>query len=302
MPAFSIGVFAVVRDERGNVLLCHRTDYDLWDLPGGRLEAGEMPAAGVIREVREETGLTIEIERLAGVYSNPARGDLVLSFACAVAGGALTASEETDHFAYFSLDALPANTSPRQVIRIHDALAGQPDAALRIQSGPPSSVLLGLRPTPIARTEPPPLFRIGAFAVVRDDAGRVLLGHRRDCDFWGLPGGGMEAGEAPWQAAVREVREETGLRVEIERLVGVYSWPDAAEHIFSCTAHVVSGSLSTSEETRDVRFFAPSALPRNIFAEHAERIRDALAARPMPLLAVPRVLSAAIEKRERLPH
>ncbi len=40
-----------------------------------------------------------------------------------------------------------------------------------------------------------PIFRIGVFALIFDDQGRVLLGHRRDIDWWNLPGGGMEAGE-----------------------------------------------------------------------------------------------------------
>lgn len=278
-------------------MLCHRTDYDLWNLPGGRLEAGETPVAGVIREVREETGLSVAVERLSGVYRNPVRGDLVLSFVCCAVDGMLTASDETDRFAYVPIDALPLNTSPHQVPRIRDALARRPDVVLRIQSGQPSNVVLGLAPTPVARTEPPPLFRIGAFAIVRDAEGSVLLGHRRDCDFWGLPGGGMEAGEAPWEAAVREVYEETGLTVEIERLVGVYSWPDDGEHIFSFTARAVSGSLATSDETRDVRFFTPDALPPGIFAEHAARVVDALAVHRLPVLTVPRVVSAALEKQ-----
>ncbi len=55
--------------------------------------------------------------------------------------------------------------------------------------------------------------------------GRVLFCHRRDCDFWNLPGGGVESGEAPWQAVVREVREEVGLEVEVVRLAGLYAGP-----------------------------------------------------------------------------
>lgn len=295
---FSIGVFAVILDERKRVLLCHRTDYDLWNMPGGQLEYGETPQGGLIREVREETGLTVEVRRLSGVYSNPARGDLVLAFVCSAVGGTLAANDETDRFAWLDNGALPANTAPRHVDRIRDALAERRDAALRVQSGPPSNVLLGLASTSVARIAPAPTFRIGAFAVVRDALGRVLLGHRRDCDFWGLPGGGMETGETPWEATMREAREETGLAVAIERLVGVYSWPDSGEHIFSFAAGVAGGSLATSDETRDVRFFAPDALPRNTFAEHAERIRDTLAAHPAPLLAVPHVPSATQELRE----
>jgi len=49
---FSIGVFGIIFDVEGRVLLCHRRDYDLWNLPGGGLETGEAPWEGLIREVR----------------------------------------------------------------------------------------------------------------------------------------------------------------------------------------------------------------------------------------------------------
>lgn len=295
-PTTSMGVFAVIRDARERVLLCHRTDFDLWNLPGGRLEHGETPQAGVMREVQEETGLRVQVRRLSGVYSNPARGDIVLVFVCTIVSGTLAASDEMDRFDWLGVEAIPSNTAPRHIERTRDALAGHAGAVLRSQNGAPSNVVLGLTPTVEARGEPSPTYRIGAFAVVRDAAGRVVLGHRRDCDYWGLPGGGMEAGETPWEAAVREAREETGLRVRIERLAGIYSWPDDGEHIFSFAARVLGGSLATSDETRDVGFFAPEALPRNTFAEHAGRIRDALSRDSAPVLTVPCVPSANMEK------
>jgi 8-oxo-dGTP pyrophosphatase MutT (NUDIX family) len=57
---------------------------------------------------------------------------------------------------------------------------------------------------------------------IRDDAGRVLLGRNRADDRWVLPGGAIEPREEPAAAALREADEETGLRVEIDRIVGVY--------------------------------------------------------------------------------
>ena len=119
-------------------------------------------------------------------------------------------------------------------------------------------------------------FRVGVFATIRDDEGRVLLGHRRDGDFWGQPGGALEAGEPPWQGVVREVKEETGLDAVAEWLAGIYSWPALDEIIFSFVCRVVGGALTTSDETRAVRFFALDSLPPNPFAEHVARIHDAL--------------------------
>lgn len=60
------------------------------------------------------------------------------------------------------------------------------------------------------------MFSIGAFSIIFDEQGRVLLCHRRDMDAWNLPGGGAESGELPTEAAIRETKEETGLDVVIE--------------------------------------------------------------------------------------
>lgn len=119
-------------------------------------------------------------------------------------------------------------------------------------------------------------FRVGVFATIQDEQGRVLLGQRRNGDHWGQPGGGLEAGEAPWQGVVREVREETGLAVAVERLAGVYNWPHLDEFIFSFVCRVTGGTLATSDETRAVRYFPLDALPATLFREHADRIRDTL--------------------------
>jgi ADP-ribose pyrophosphatase YjhB (NUDIX family) len=130
-------------------------------------------------------------------------------------------------------------------------------------------------------------FQIGVFATVLDDAGRVLLVHRTDCDWWCQPGGGMETGETPWAGVIRETREETGFEVVVERLVGVYSWaPRTDEVIFSFTCRIVGGERATSDETDDVRFFASGDLPANTFPEHVRRIRDALRGGPRTLLEV----------------
>ena len=51
------------------------------------------------------------------------------------------------------------------------------------------------------------MFTIGVFGIMTDNEGRVLFCHRRDYDLWNLPGGGVEAGESPWEALVREIKE-----------------------------------------------------------------------------------------------
>ena len=69
--------------------------------------------------------------------------------------------------------------------------------------------------------------RPGASAIIFDDARqRVLLTRRSDNGRWCLPGGGMDPGESVEETCIREVSEETGLDVQVTRLVGVYTSPD----------------------------------------------------------------------------
>jgi 8-oxo-dGTP pyrophosphatase MutT (NUDIX family) len=63
--------FAAVRNVAREVLLVRRIDDGYWELPGGRLEVGESAAEAVIREVAEESGVTIALTGLSGVYSDP---------------------------------------------------------------------------------------------------------------------------------------------------------------------------------------------------------------------------------------
>jgi 8-oxo-dGTP pyrophosphatase MutT (NUDIX family) len=132
--------------------------------------------------------------------------------------------------------------------------------------------------------------RPSASAVIFDRRGRVLLQQRSDGGQWGLPGGSVEIGESVAAACVREVREETGLRVVVRRLVGVYSdrslqvvrYPDGrvwhyVNVCFECT--VRGGRLTTCEETVALDWYSPRRLPPTILPNHVIRIRDARARR-----------------------
>ena len=135
---FTIGAFAIIFDEQGQVLLCHRRDMDLWNLPGGGMESGELPTETAIRETREETGLEVTIDRLVGVYGKKDKDDVVFAFTCRMTGGQLSTTDEADECRYFVVDALPANTSPKQIERIMDALQPGTQPVFRVQSGPSS--------------------------------------------------------------------------------------------------------------------------------------------------------------------
>jgi ADP-ribose pyrophosphatase YjhB (NUDIX family) len=112
---------------------------------------------------------------------------------------------------------------------------------------------------------------VAASAIVTDEAGRILLHRRADNDLWALPGGATEFGESVANTVVREVREETGLEVEPQYVVAVYSDP---KHVFAyddgevrqefsiCVAcSILGGSLRISDESKELRFFEPTEVP-----------------------------------------
>lgn len=134
----TIGVFGIITDDHERVLLCYRHDHDLWNLPGGRVEEGEIPWDALVREIREETGLDAKPVRLIGVYSKPEKNEIVLSFACQITGGTAALTDEADRIAYFTVDDIPHNTSAKHVERIHDSFAQTDTTVYRVQTGPSS--------------------------------------------------------------------------------------------------------------------------------------------------------------------
>lgn len=110
-----------------------------------------------------------------------------------------------------------------------------------------------------------------ASAVVVDQDGRILLHRRTDNELWSIPGGGMEVGETIAETVVREVEEETGLKVEPDRLVGIYSNPrhvteyddgEVRQQFSICFAcHPVGGQLvERADESLEVGFYAPERI------------------------------------------
>ncbi|MGY1871992.1 NUDIX hydrolase [Nocardia gipuzkoensis] len=69
--SIKVAVSAFVQDAHGRILMIHRTDNDLYSIPGGGLEAGETVTEAVVREVYEETGIDVHVTSLIGIYSNP---------------------------------------------------------------------------------------------------------------------------------------------------------------------------------------------------------------------------------------
>lgn len=130
----TLGTFAVITNAEGHVLLCHRTDREAWNLPGGRVEAGETPWQAMEREVKEDIGLVVEASKLVAIYSVPSRADLVFTFRCLKWSGEPQLSNEASQIAWFSPSTLPLTTLHRHVERIHDAMANHNSILLRSQA------------------------------------------------------------------------------------------------------------------------------------------------------------------------
>lgn len=105
-----------------------------------------------------------------------------------------------------------------------------------------------------------------ASVVAVNDEDAILFHRRSDSGFWSIPGGRQEPGETIRETAAREVKEETGYDVDLERLVGIYSDPghvavysdgEARQEFSICFAgRVTGGEAKRSEETLEVSFFA----------------------------------------------
>ena len=107
---------ASIIEREGKVLMVKRAiepGYDLWSIPGGYVDRGEVVEEAAVREVWEETGLKVEIQRMVGLFSEHGHPVVVAVFAVREVGGNLKAGTETLELGFFSPDGLPELAFPR---------------------------------------------------------------------------------------------------------------------------------------------------------------------------------------------
>lgn len=131
----SVSVAGVVVDDHNQALLVRRRDNLHWEPPGGVLELDESIHAGLCREVREETGLTIQPVMLTGVYKNMDRGIIALVFRCKVLDGQLTPNDEVVDFQWAGDQEVNSMVSEAFAVRVLDALDENRAPAIRQHDG-----------------------------------------------------------------------------------------------------------------------------------------------------------------------
>ena len=222
----------ILRDEAGRILLQHRTDFDVWGLPGGSLELGEDIVSCARRELLEESGLTAGPLRLIGIYSEPAydtvypNGDQVQQYTVCfegsrVGGELVVDGIETRDLRFFAPHEIASARLPRfYQAMVADALCGGAPAFSSPCTLPDTlDQIASMR----ARIGHLPYIGVGSVGILADEHGRLLVGRRTDTGEWAFPGGYANLGENAAYTVVREIFEETGLQVEPTRLMGIFS-------------------------------------------------------------------------------
>ncbi|MFB8170661.1 NUDIX hydrolase [Kitasatospora purpeofusca] len=134
-PMHSVSVAGVVIREDGRVLAIQRADNGTWEPPGGVLELTESVEDGVRREVFEETGIKVSVERLTGVYKNVTRGVVALVFRCRPEGGTEQLSDESTAVDWLTPAEVEDRMSEVFAVRILDALRGDAVPSIRTHDG-----------------------------------------------------------------------------------------------------------------------------------------------------------------------
>jgi ADP-ribose pyrophosphatase YjhB (NUDIX family) len=130
--SIAVAVSAFVQDDQSRLLMIRRTDNDLYSIPGGQLEPGETLTQATVREVKEETGIDIEVTGLVGIYSNPnhviaydngeVRQEFSICFRAKPLGGKLRTSKESSEAYWAFRSELPTlNIHPSIRLRIKHA-------------------------------------------------------------------------------------------------------------------------------------------------------------------------------------
>lgn len=125
-----VSVAGLVTNEEGNILLV-KSPWRGWEYPGGLIEPGETFQEALHREIREEAGVEVEIERFVGICKNVEKDIVNIDFTCRYVSGELTTSEESTEVIWASQEeAMELITFPLTKKRLANMLSGREEATL----------------------------------------------------------------------------------------------------------------------------------------------------------------------------
>lgn len=289
-----IATNGIIFNEYTQVLLMQRDDTRTWAIPGGLLDAGELPTEGVAREVREETGILVMPVRLIGLYhlSNLERGSsLLFAFRCIQRGGEIQTSHESPQVGWFPTRPLPTFMLDMHRQRLLDAFAHQGGPPILARQRLTLLHRLGFffirqfyyrykdwrrarRGEPVYQT--PPGWQTAVSVVLHNQNGQVLWLKQAGQALYCLPGEDVPETEAPWETAVRMMARSTGLNSEITHLSGVYV-KETQNHLTLTFIARASGGPPQPATGTEYAYFTPGAEPKPCLSAHLTQVQDAQA-------------------------
>lgn len=288
----NIGVSGVVVNQHGELLVIQRDDTRTWAIPGGSLDAGELPTEGVIREVEEETGFKVLPVRLVAVHyvALPQRPFITFMFRCLLRGGEPKTSRESIKVGYVKTNPLDVRMLGFHKKRVLPALTHRGKALFETyelsSAEKLGSELLrkGVYPLMNLRRRlfnsnpyvPPDTWRVAAYAVIRNVDGAVLWMQNATNGLWELPGGVAQQPEAPWDTAVDAVQRQTGLSVRATELTGVYLDGDSRAQRFLFSAENTLGTQLPIPHKANFAWHQPGDEAPNTAPAHIEHVADAV--------------------------
>jgi len=286
----NIGANGIVINEYGDVLLVRRDDTRTFAPPGGACEKDELPIDTTVREVQEETGLSVFPIRLTGLYFLPVQPEpfLFLYYRCIPRSGNISNSSETLQTGFFKTDPLPnpmLSFHQEELKQAYDHKGGPPNwstvqVGLRMRAG---IFLLNRLVYPwlefhrsrqgLPPYVPPTQWQVRATLVLNDAKGRVLLVQPDNTDDWMLPSSDFTTIEPPWTLGNKLVHEHLDGSANINNLSGIYMRKGEPEMEFVFSGTVQDGAqILTGKNT----YFETDSFPQNLAADHRVMIENYL--------------------------
>jgi len=223
-----------------------------WALPGGFVEIDESPEEAVLREVKEEVGVSGKIQGLIGIHADSSRlyhKVVVIGYEVSITDLDFSPGGEVEEVKFFPLSKRPSLAFPS-----HDKILQDFEKTYR---------------NPIPTVD----------AIVEIEGGVVLVKRKNPPYGWALPGGFVDYEESLEEAVIREVKEEINLKVDELRQFHTFSDPkrDPRFHTIS-TVFIVKakGNLKAGDDAGEVRVFPMNNLPLNIAFDHSKIIKEYL--------------------------